>query len=283
MIHPTAVIEGDVTLADDVFIGPYCVLDGVTGPITIGHGCRLVSCVNLCGPLVIGERNTLYPYTCLGFSPQDLKWDPSRPGAGVVIGDNNTFRESSSVNRATSDERPTVIGNDNYLMANSHVGHDSRVENHCILAQGAMLGGFVHLSDQVNVGGTTGVHQHCRVGRGAMLSGGMGLTQDLPPFFLLTGVNLAGGVNLIGLRRAGTPSSVIDEIRWVYRTLYRTGLSMKSALAALRDHAPSPTIDEYILFIEQSKRGICQGRTRAVRSTLERTAKPMHQSVAESV
>jgi UDP-N-acetylglucosamine acyltransferase len=266
-IHPTAVIDGDVSLADDVVIGPQCVLDGTNGRISIGAGSRLISSVNLAGPLIIGERNTLYPHACLGFAPQDLKWDPLRAGAGVVIGDGNTFRECSTVHRATTDDRPTTIGENNYFMAASHVGHDSRVAGHCILAQGAMLGGFVEVADRVNIGGATGVHQFCRVGRGCMLSGGMALMQDLPPHFMLTGVNLAGGPNLIGLRRSRTPPAVIDEIRWVYRTLYRSGLSMKSALAMLRAHVPSPTIDEYISFIEQSKRGICQGRTRAVRST----------------
>jgi UDP-N-acetylglucosamine acyltransferase len=265
--HRTAVIDGDVSLADDVVIGPHCVLDGTAGPISIGAGSRLISSVNLAGPLIIGERNTFYPFACLGFAPQDLKWDPMRPGAGVVVGNGNTFRESCTVHRATSDDRPTVIAEDNYFMATSHVGHDVSISSHCIFAQGAMLGGFVDVADRVNVGGATGVHQYCRIGRGCMLSGGVALMQDLPPFFMLTGLNLAGGLNLIGLRRSHTPPAVIDEIRWVYRTLYRSGLSMKSAITMLRDHVPSPTIDEYIHFIEQSKRGICQGRPRIVRST----------------
>jgi UDP-N-acetylglucosamine acyltransferase len=265
-IHRTAVIEGDVQLADDASIGPFCVLDGTAGPIKIGSGTRLKASVHLAGPLMLGENNTLFPCTCIGFAPQDLKWDPHRPGAGVVIGDDNTFRESVTMHRATSDETPTIIGNKNYFMATSHAGHDSCVGDECTLAQGAMLGGFVTVGDHVTIGGATGVHQYCRIGRGAMLSSGVALMQDLPPHFMLTGTNLAGGLNLIGLRRALTPSSVIDDIHWVFRTLYRSGFSMKTALIAMRERAINETINEYVLFIEQSRRGICQGASRAARA-----------------
>lgn len=267
-IHRTAILDGDVRLADDVVIGPYCVLDGETGPITIGRGTRLISSVHLTGPLTVGERNTIYPYACIGFAAQDLKWDPVVAGAGVVIGDGNTFRESSTVHRATSEEQPTVIGCNNYFMGSTHAGHDSRVDDYCILAQGAMLGGFVTIDERVNIGGAVGVHQFCRVGRGCMLAGGAVLVQDLPPHFMLTRNNVAGGVNLIGLRRAHTPPAVIEEIRWVFRTLYRSGLSMKSALAALREYPASEMINEYVQFIEQSRRGICQGTGRAARATV---------------
>lgn len=266
-IHHTAIVDGDVHLADDVVIGPHCVLDGVTGPITVSAGSRLISSVHLTGPLSVGERNTIYPFACIGFAPQDLKWDPARPGAGVIIGDENTFRESATVHRGTSDEMPTTIGRNNYFMGLTHAGHDSRVGDGCILSQGAMLGGFVTLDDRVTIGGATGVHQFCRVGRGCMLAGGIALVQDLPPHFMLTGTNVAGGPNLIGLRRSRTPSAVIEEIRWVFRTLYRRGLSMKSALSELRERASSETINEYVQFIEQSRRGICQGSGRTARAT----------------
>ncbi len=267
-VHPTAVIDGDVSLADTVAIGPYCVLDGTTGPISIGSGTRLLSTVHLTGPLTVGLRNTIYPNACLGFPAQDLKWDPARPGAGVVIGNDNTFREGVTVHRATSDETPTTIGSDNFLMGIAHIGHDARVGDNNIIGQAAMLGGFVEVADRVNIGGAAGVHQNCRVGRGCMLGGNQVLLQDLPPFFMLTGSNVAGSLNLIGLRRSHTPPAVIEEIRWVFRTLYRRGLSMKSARSALRDHEPTPTIDEYIDFIDRSRRGICQGRSKSIRAAI---------------
>jgi UDP-N-acetylglucosamine acyltransferase len=258
-VHPTAILDGDVTLAEDVSVGPHCVVDGAAGPITIGAGTRLIGSAYLTGPLTIGEHNTIYPFVTLGYPPQDLKWDPNRPGAGVVIGDRNTFRESVTIHRATSDETPTHIGNDNYLMACSHAGHDCSIANSCIIANAVLLAGFVSVADRVIIGGATSVHQFVRIGRGSMLTGSSGLAQDLPPFFMLTGFRVAGGINLVGLRRSKTPPDVIEDVRWTYRTLYRRSLSYKSALEVLRERADRPMIREYIDFLENSKRGICPG------------------------
>lgn len=274
-IHPTAVIDGDVTLADDVVVGPYCILDGVTGSIRIGQGTRLFANVHLTGPLQLGERNVVYGFACLGYAAQDLKWDPARPGAGVVIGNDNTFREYATVHRATSDEQPTLIGSNNYFMAMTHAGHDVRVDSYCTLANAAMLGGFVQVADRVIIGGLTGVHQFSRIGRGCMLGACMSLMQDLPPYFMLTGPNVSGGINLVGLRRAGVPSSAISDIRWVFSSLYRRGLSMSSALDVLRTRTESETVREYITFIEQSKRGICQGHGRRARSAVASVIEPV--------
>lgn len=269
-VHPTAVIDGDVQLAADVTIGPHCVLDGTSGPIRIGSGTKLRGNVYLTGPLIIGQRNTLYPFACIGFAPQDLKWDPDRAGAGVVIGDDNTFRESVTIHRATRDDTPTTIGNDNYFMAGSHAGHDCQIANNCIFANATLLAGFVRVDDRVITGGGSAVHQFCRVGRGTMLGGTSAIVQDLPPYFMLTGLNVAGSVNLIGLRRSGASKETIEDVRWVYKTLYRSGLSMTSALERLRERHERenrPMIQEYIDFIATSKRGICPGSGKAARGT----------------
>lgn len=269
VIHPSTMIEGDVHLADDVVIGPHCVLDGSAGGIEIGAGTRLIGNVWLVGPLTLGERSTLYPFVCLGFSPQDFKWDQARPGAGLSIGSGNTFREGVTIHRATSDETPTRIGDDNYWMAYSHAGHDCIVGNRCTFANAALLAGFVRVDDGVIIGGATTVHQYCRIGRGAMLSGAVGIAQDLPPFFMLTAHRLAGSINIIGLRRSKMPPDVIEDVRWAYKVFYRRGLSLRGALAALREREDRPMIREYIEFVEQSKRGICPGQPRADRSHVE--------------
>lgn len=266
-VHFTSMIHGNVTLADDVVIGPYCVLDGSIAPISIGSGTRLIGSAYLSGPLTIGEKNTIYPFTTLGFSPQDLKWDPARPGAGVIIGSGNTFRENVTIHRATSEDTPTRIGNENYWMATSHAGHDARVGNNCIFANSAALGGFVDVQDRVIIGGTTAIHQFCRIGRGCMLSGGVGTSMDLPPFFMLTGINVAGSINLVGLRRSNASREMIDDVKWVYKTLYRRGLPLKRALEKLKERSDRSIIQEYIEFIEHSERGICSAHSKPVRST----------------
>ncbi len=263
-IHPTATLTGDIQLADDVVIGPWCVL---TGPITIGEGTRLLGNVYLQGPLTLGQRNTIYPFVTLGFSPQDLKWDPDVPGAGLVIGSGNTFREHVTIHRATSHETPTIVGDNNYWMVNSHAGHDCRIGNNCIFANGTLLAGFVRVDDRAITGGNVTVHQFCRVGRGTMLSGTCGLTMDLPPLFMLTGGNICGAVNLVGLRRSGMASEDIDMVKWAYRIIYRSGLAPRQIVPALREREDHPIIREYIEFIETSKRGICPARGKPVRGT----------------
>lgn len=255
-IHPTAIIEGDVDLADDVVIGPHCVLKG---PITLASGNRLIGGVWLTGPLTMGESNICYPGACLGFAPQDYKWDPRKAGAGVIIGSANIFREGVTIHRATSDETPTTIGNSNFWMANSHAGHDCQIASHCVFTNTTLLAGHVRVDERVVTGGHSGVHQFCRVGRGVMLAGGAITTRDVLPFFMLTGHNVAGSLNVVGLRRSGMPADEIEDVRWVYKTLYRRGLSFKAAREALKDRAERPLVREYLEFIDTSNRGICAG------------------------
>jgi len=256
-IHPSAILDGDVELADDVSIGPHCV---VRGRVRIGAGTQLLGHVYLQGPLELGARNRLWPFAALGFAPQHLGWDPDRAGAGLAIGDENTFRESVTISRAASDDVPTRVGNRNYWMANSHAGHDCEIGNGCVIANGTLLGGSVRLGDGVVTGGNVAIHQFCHVGRGALLSGTFGLNKDLPPFFMLTGSNIAGSLNLVGMRRSGMPHDQIDDVRWVYKTLYRRGLSLPRAVEQLEERKARPIVAEYLEFMASSKRGLCPAR-----------------------
>ena len=266
-VHPTAIIEGDVELADDAAVGPHCVL---TGPISIGVGTRLIGNVYVQGPATIGRANTIYPFTCLGFAPQSVHVEPDRPGPGLEIGDRNTLREGVTIHRAMTDDGPTRIGNDNYFMADCHAGHDVQLANGCTLANGVLLGGHVDVADGVTMGGNSGVHQFCRIGRGAMLAGNASTTRDVLPFFTLTAINVCGSINVVGLRRDGTPRDRIDDVRWVYRTINKGGHSLKHALAALRERRERPMVAELVHFIETSERGICTGHQSIAR--VRRTA-----------
>jgi UDP-N-acetylglucosamine acyltransferase len=261
-VHPTTIIEGSVDLADDVAVGPHCVL---TGSITVGPGTKLLGNVYLNGPLHMGQDNVVYPFTCLGFAGQDVSWDPQRAGAGVTIGHRNVFREQVTIHRATSERAPTTVGDGNYFMTTSHAGHDCRIGDDCVLVNAATTGGHVQLENKVILGGGAMVHQHCRIGRGAMMGGHTGASLDVPPFFMVTGVNTCGSVNLVGARRSGMSREEIDTVRWVYRTLYREGLSLTSAVEVLRSRRDQPMVEEYIRFLEGCKRGICHGVPRRIR------------------
>jgi UDP-N-acetylglucosamine acyltransferase len=263
-IHPSAIVDHEVVLAEDVVVGPYCVL---SGPVEIGPGSRLVGNVYLNGPLRLGRDNLVYPFTTLGFAPQDFKWDPAAPGAGVRIGDGNVFRESVTIHRATSDETPTTIGDRTYWMVNTHAGHGCRIADGCVFANGTLLAGEVDVGEGVITGGNVAIHQYCRVGRGALISGTMGLNKDLPPFFMLTGGNLAGSINVVGMRRAGMPGEQIDDVKWVFKTLYRRGLPPAKAKAALRERAERPIVAEYLAFLDGSKRGLVPGAGDPLRGT----------------
>jgi UDP-N-acetylglucosamine acyltransferase len=264
-IHPTAIVDREVELADDVEVGPHCVL---RGRIQVGAGTRLLGNVYLTGPLSLGRNNVLYPFTALGFAPQDFKWDPKEPGAGLAIGEGNVFRESVTVHRATSHETPTRIGDRNYFMVNSHAGHDCQVGSRCVFANAVLLGGSVRVGDDVIVGGNAAIHQHCRIGRGALLSGATGLNKDLPPFFMLTGSNVAGSINVVGMRRQGLPSPWIDDVKWSYKTIYRKGLSFKQAVDQLHTRSDRPIVAELLAFLGSSERGIVPGKGDPRRGTV---------------
>jgi len=143
-------------------------------------------------------------------------------------------------------------------MNHSHAAHDVRVEDHVTIAGGVQLGGHVRVDECVTIGGNCGVHQFCRIGRGAMLSGGVPTTGDVAPFFMLTGFNTVSGPNVVGMRRQNLPADVLDDIRWTYKVIYRRRLPPADVLEALRERAGRPMVDEYIQFIETSRRGLCR-------------------------
>lgn len=267
-VHPTAIVEGPVELADGVVVGPLCVLRArPDAPIAVGQGTRLVGRCWLEGPLSLGERNCVYPDATIGLPPQDLKWNPDEPGAGVVVGDGNVFREGVTIHRATSREKPTRIGDRNYFMAHSHAGHDCRIGNDGIFANSCLFGGHVQIADRVVIGGNTAIHQFVRIGRLCMLSGGAGTSLDLPPFMTLTAINIAGSINLVGMRRAGFSREDIDDVRWAYRVMYRGGTSPRRAAELLAERGERPCVRELIEFLNAAKRPICHGRGRPTRGT----------------
>ena len=264
-IHPSAVIDDSVTLADDVTVGPGCVL---TGDVTVGAGTTLIGQVWLNGPLTLGERNVCYPGCRLGFAPQSIAYNPNEPGHGVVIGDENTFREGVTIHRAMTDDGPTRVGSNNFLMVNTHLGHDTIMGDRNVLANGALVAGHVTIGDRVVMGGNCTLHQFIRVGDGAMISGLVGTGKDIPPWFTLTAINVIGSLNLIGMRRNGFTRDEIDDARWSFRQIYRQGVPPQRAVELLRERADRPVVQRYIEFIETSARGITPGHGRARRATV---------------
>jgi len=265
-IHSTAILEGDISLGDDVIIGPHCVLQG---EIAIGTGTKIIGNAYLTGKLHVGERNTIYPFTCIGFAAQDINYSSDQFEPGIVIGDDNTFRESVTVHRATQNV-PTTIGNNNFLMTTVHVGHDCQIGNNVTLVTDAAIGGHVHLHDKVIVGGASSVHQFVTVGTGAMLAGNVITTYDVLPYFLLTGYNIVGSINIVGMRRSGMDREEITRRKEIFKLLYRSDYSHNNAVEMLKKQN-DPVALEYVEAIESSRRGIVP-RTHAPRNARRGTS-----------
>lgn len=257
VIHPTAMISREAQLADTVEIGPYCIL---TGAVKLARGVRLLGNVYLSGPISIGENTVVYPFACLGFPAQDVKFKPGDPTAGVVIGSNCLIREHMTIHAATNNHTPTTVGDRAFLMGNTHLAHDVRIGNDVVMVNNSGVGGHGQLGDNVTLGGSALVHQFCRVGRLAMMAGGTAVSADVPPFCIADERNRIKGLNQVGLRRAGMPRDQITELRRVFRDVFRPALGKTEMLAILKDRgATCPPIAEMATFVETAKRPICPG------------------------
>ncbi len=253
-IHPTAIVETGADLADNVCVGAYAY---VGSDVKIGSGCdiRHHACVD--GWTEMGEHNTVYPYACVGFQTQDLKFRGGRPG--LKIGDRNVFREFCTVHTATGDGDRTIIGSHNCILAYAHVGHDSVVGNHCILSNNGTLAGHVRMEDHVIISGLAGVHQFCRLGVHAFIGGCSKVVQDVPPYMIADGNPAAvRTVNKVGLERNGFTPEQLRIVRLAYRILYRDGLNHSQALARLEalPEAGDPILRRLIAFVRDSGRGV---------------------------
>src|SRR5690606_14762330 len=229
-----------VRIAADPEIGPHCVIDGHT---------------------TIGRRNRFFASCSIGAPPQDKKYagEPTR----LEIGDDNTIRECCTINTGTvQDAGVTRLGNDNWIMAYVHVAHDCQLGSHIILANGTQLAGHVHIGDYVILGGMTGVHQFVKIGAHAMTGVHATLLQDLPPFVTCAGSPARPvGINAEGLRRRQFTPAQISGLRAAYKTLYRQGLTLDEARAALQaKRAESPELESSLSmlldFLDTATRGI---------------------------
>jgi UDP-N-acetylglucosamine acyltransferase len=254
MIHATALIHPDARLADDVEVGAYSIIGE---HVEIGSGTVIGPHVVIQGHTRIGKDNRIFQFNSLGEIPQDKKYknEPTR----LEIGDNNTIREFCTFNIGTAqDVGVTRIGNDNWIMAYVHIAHDCQVGNHTIMANGATLGGHVHIGDWVFLGGLSGVHQFVRIGAHAMTGFQTRLSQDVPPYVTAAdNPAVAHGINSEGLKRRGFSSESIMAIKRAYKTLYKSGLSFDEARAAIGDqigeHAELQILFD---FLATSERGI---------------------------
>ncbi|MDE3200427.1 MAG: acyl-ACP--UDP-N-acetylglucosamine O-acyltransferase [Acidobacteriota bacterium] len=252
-IHPSAIVAEGAVIPDSCTIGPFCT---VGANVVLGAGCSLISHVVIDGHTRIGDRNTFYPFSSIGISPQDLKYhgEPTE----TEIGDDNTVRECVTISRGTEKGGGiTRIGSHNLLMAYVHVGHDSVVGNHCILANAATLAGHVIVEDYASVGAFSPVHQFCVVGKYAFIGGGTIVTQDVLPFSKTSArrENKAFGVNSIGLERKGFSPERIKTLQKAFRLLLVSKMNTSQAVEKMRE-LEGEDVALLVDFIQRSERGV---------------------------
>jgi UDP-N-acetylglucosamine acyltransferase len=252
MIHPTAIIHPHAKLDGTVIVGPYAVVDA---DVELGAHCIVGPHAYLTGHTQIGPHNTFHAGCVIGDAPQDLKYknEPTR----VRIGSHNVFREHVTVHRATTTAGETVVGSHNFLMANCHVGHNSHLGDHVIIANGALLGGHVTVQDRAFISGNCLVHQFVRVGMLAIMQGGSAISKDLPPFTIARGDNGICGLNAVGLRRAGFTAEQRLELRQLYHVLFRSRKNLRAVIVGAQKKFGSPTAKILLDFVAGAKRGLC--------------------------
>lgn len=257
-IHPAAVVSPQAQFGANVEVGPLAVIDG---PVTIGDDCVIRSGAFLYGPMTLGRGNLVYSGAVLGERPQHLKYNDEP--TTLEIGDNNIFREHVTIHRGTTHSMKTVVGSNNFFMVNSHVAHDCVIGDRCILANGAVIGGHCVLQDGVILSGNSAVHQFVRIGRLGMIAGCSATQKDIPPFVIQIGLDNIGGINLVGMKRAGMSRDQISAVRAAFKMLFREGLVLPAAMAKMeRDLGAFEAVQEMLTFLRGCTKGINFMRSR---------------------
>jgi UDP-N-acetylglucosamine acyltransferase len=252
-VHPSAVIAAGAVVPESCTVGPFCTI----GPeVVLGESCVLISHVVMDGRTRVGARNVFHPFCAVGVAPQDLKYggEPTE----TEIGDGNTIRESVTISRGTvGGGGVTRLGLGNLLMTCVHIGHDSLVGSHCILANAATLAGHVVIEDYATVGAFSPVHQHCTVGKYAFIGGGTIVTQDVLPFSLTSSrrENKAFGINKIGLARRGFTPERLAVLQKAFRLLLSAKMNTSQALEKIKE-LEGEDVAMLRAFLERSHRGV---------------------------
>lgn len=254
-IHSTAIVDPGAELGANVTIDPYAVIDA---NVRIGDNVCIGPHVVICAHTTIGADCNIHAGAVLGDLPQDLAFKDAV--SYVRIGSKCVIREGVTIHRGTKPETETVVGDGCFLMVNSHLAHNVRLGAQVVLANGALLAGYVDVGDRAFISGNAVIHQFCRVGRLAMLGGGGAISKDIPPFCIVRygHINEVAGLNTVGLRRGGFTAAERLALKQAFQILYRSNLNVSQAVAKIRSEIAAPQVVEFCDFIETSKRGICR-------------------------
>src|SRR5213594_1394421 len=253
-IHPTAIVDPDARIGADVEVGPFSII----GPeAVIGEKTIVQSHVVIEGEVTIGSDNFIGHGAVIGAPPQDVSFSPARKTM-VQIGNDNVIREYCTIHRGSPNGSVTRIGDNNFLMAGAHIGHNCLIGNNVIIANNCLLAGHVRVDDGAFLGGGSTFHQFMHIGRLVMVQGSSAFGKDLPPFVIAAERNCVFGVNVVGLRRAGFSAKDREEIKAAFKFVYQSGLNISQALEKAATKKLSAPAREFLDFVANAKkRGIC--------------------------
>lgn len=254
-IHKTAIIHPRAKIAEDVVVGPYCVIgEGVS----IASGVRIASHCVLEGNTSIGQNCEIFTGAVVGSIPQDRKYKKEEK-TYLQIGKNNIIREYVMMNPGTGDGGKTIIGDDNLFMAYSHVAHDCLIGDNCTMANVGTLAGHVTLEDHAVIGGLTAIHQFVRLGKFSIVGGCSKVVQDIPPYSTCDGHPArVYGLNLVGLKRANFTSETLRELKKAFKILFFSELTKATAVEEVKKQISLiPEIEHLLHFVQTSQRGLC--------------------------
>ena len=254
-IHPTAIVDKNSDIASDVEIGPHVIIEP---DVKIERGVKILPNSYIFSNTKIGEGTQIHMGVVLGNVPQDLNFEGKK--SFLIIGKHNIIREYVTIHRGTKENTSTIIGDNNFLMATSHVGHNCNIGNNVIIANGALLAGYVTVEDACFISGNVVVHQYCRIGRLSMIGGFSGVNKDVPPYMSVRDPSVVWSINLVGLRRAKFDKKTINDIKEAYNFIYRLGLNTEQAIEKILELKPGKEVMHLVDFIRNSKRGICKYR-----------------------
>jgi len=260
-IHPTAIVSPKAEVDSSVEVGAHAIIEE---HVKVGAGTKIWANAYLTGYTEIGRDNEIHMGAVIGHEPQDVKFDRTCRSY-LRIGDRNVFREYCTVHRGTEPESATVIGNECYLMATAHVGHNCVIGNNVIICNCALVAGLVHVGDRAFISGGVVIHQFTHIGRLAMFSGNARVSMDVPPFTLAAERNEIHALNLVGLRRAKISREAIGELKKLFQIFYLSGMNGTQALKEASSDGAFATTEarEFIEFVRNSPNGICPpARTR---------------------
>jgi len=253
-VHETAIVAPDATIGEGCHIGPFC---NIGSEVVLGNGVRLDSHVVVDGPTSIGDETHVFPFVSIGLAPQDLKY--AGEPTSTEIGKRNHIREFVTIHRGTAGGGGvTRIGDDNLLMAQSHVAHDCQLGSEIIMANAATLAGHVEIADRASVGAYSGVHQFCRIGYEAFVGGYSVVVKDALPFAIIQGNHAkCYGMNKLGMKRRGYSKDTIAKLNHAFHLLLSAKLNTSQAVERIKSEiADCKEVDLLTAFIESSKRGV---------------------------